>query len=824
MLPMWSPSKEFQHQHYRSADQSSLDLPLKATATPCLLDQQASAPVLQCLTATLTTRSRTEEVKMEPFQAQQGRRSPGNSAIFGLTRRENTYKFHPTNKSPAAPRDAVIAAPTAASPGTAINAIPAQAVHTRGSEGLGPPFICFSTEPDILPGGQSRELRQHRNVQTRLRRATLRQGPVGSVPKTRPRARCRPSTTLSLAVCTELRDAEEEPSLLVLPLLKATTNTTQPAAALLAFSPILQEGAGASLQTSSLASCSQCVSRNNQRRRVGMPEQILTSLWSIVDSLKPQSEVMDSRNKAVHCVWSVAESMLAIPKQSPRDPSSPHPPFVFSMVLTTRATSTEQLDALEFSQHPALVRSSVLQLLSSYVRALTHRIHTWLNRMTAARSLASAKFDCAAQGVLREAACKLSSQLVRGLIWQQRFVRERKNKQVLQRCCGHGRKLHGRGLVIIRAAEADLGCRRRLPAAVCTCSLKEQMAEKQWIHFLREKKKAVNMKALVVARDRGGNTGACTAGKPQGSSATDGFCAKTCERQPGSRKRPLAGESILPAASSSELQCACPLDVTTATALQQPAPAARRPPVPTRTEGLPMCLAAAINVIQHHMDFYVLLCVRWAISLLWRQRKAVAEIWPRQCCFPATVMAFQYLLCLGPSPAFCRDHQLQSSEPDSRHAAGNIHLPSERLLVTFSRAEVNSHSTSHPLLLLLEHCEGRLSKNPWHKDNVLCRYTTVKALQETADGSPSLQMPLCKQREDKVQELPWKTGGSTAPPLLGRARLDTVRGLSVLEQRGSFSVYSQAQVNEAFSMPFETNKNGSNAACYLRHNLTDVSL
>lgn len=44
------------------------------------------------------------------------------------------------------------------------------------------------------------------------------------------------------------------------------------------------------------------------------------------------------------------------------------------------ATSTEQLDALEFSQHPALVRSSVLQLLSSYVRALTHRIHTWLNR------------------------------------------------------------------------------------------------------------------------------------------------------------------------------------------------------------------------------------------------------------------------------------------------------------------------------------------------------------------------------------------------------------------------------------------------------------
>lgn len=121
--------------------------------------------------------------------------------LFPLTLAE----FHPTNKSPAAPRDAVIAASTAASPGTAINAIPVQAVHTQGSEGLGPPFICFSTEPNILPGGQSHELRQHRNAQTRLCRATLSQGPVGSVPKTRPRARCRPSATLSLVVCTELR-------------------------------------------------------------------------------------------------------------------------------------------------------------------------------------------------------------------------------------------------------------------------------------------------------------------------------------------------------------------------------------------------------------------------------------------------------------------------------------------------------------------------------------------------------------------------------------------------------------------------------------------
>jgi len=68
-----------------------------------------------------------------------------------------------------------------------------------------------------------------------------------------------------------------------------------------------------------------------------------------------------------------------------------------------------------------------------------------------------------------------------------------------------------------------------------------------------------------------------------------------------------------------------------------------------------MRLTAAINVIQHNMDFYVLLHVCWAICLLWRQRsEAGAEVWPRYCCFLATVTAFQYLLCLGPSPALCK--------------------------------------------------------------------------------------------------------------------------------------------------------------------------
>jgi len=39
--------------------------------------------------------------------------------------------------------------------GITVTAIPTQHVHMRDGEGLGPLYICFSTEPDRLPGGQS---------------------------------------------------------------------------------------------------------------------------------------------------------------------------------------------------------------------------------------------------------------------------------------------------------------------------------------------------------------------------------------------------------------------------------------------------------------------------------------------------------------------------------------------------------------------------------------------------------------------------------------------------------------------------------------------
>ncbi|KAG7272224.1 hypothetical protein CRUP_035751 [Coryphaenoides rupestris] len=38
-----------------------------------------------------------------------------------------------------------------------------------------------------------------------------------------------------------------------------------------------------------------------------------------------------------------------------------------------------------------------------------------------------------------------------------------------------------------------------------------------------------------------------------------------------------------------------------------------------------------------------------------RRRKAIAEIWPKYCCFLACMITFQYFMCIGIPPAACKD-------------------------------------------------------------------------------------------------------------------------------------------------------------------------
>uniref|UniRef100_A0A670I236 Uncharacterized protein n=1 Tax=Podarcis muralis TaxID=64176 RepID=A0A670I236_PODMU len=78
--------------------------------------------------------------------------------------------------------------------------------------------------------------------------------------------------------------------------------------------------------------------------------------------------------------------------------------------------------------------------------------------------------------------------------------------------------------------------------------------------------------------------------------------------------------------------------------------------------GLEICFVVAINVIRQRMDFYALTHASWLIYLLSRRRrKAMAEAWPKYCCFLASIAAFQYLLCIGLPPVLCQDYPWRTS-------------------------------------------------------------------------------------------------------------------------------------------------------------------
>uniref|UniRef100_A0A8C5RME4 Piezo TM25-28 domain-containing protein n=1 Tax=Laticauda laticaudata TaxID=8630 RepID=A0A8C5RME4_LATLA len=78
--------------------------------------------------------------------------------------------------------------------------------------------------------------------------------------------------------------------------------------------------------------------------------------------------------------------------------------------------------------------------------------------------------------------------------------------------------------------------------------------------------------------------------------------------------------------------------------------------------GLEICFVAAVNVIGQRMDLYALIHASWLTYLLsYRQRKAIAQVWPKYCFFLASIVAFQYLLCIGLPPALCQDYPWRSS-------------------------------------------------------------------------------------------------------------------------------------------------------------------
>ncbi|XP_028328192.1 piezo-type mechanosensitive ion channel component 2 isoform X2 [Gouania willdenowi] len=73
--------------------------------------------------------------------------------------------------------------------------------------------------------------------------------------------------------------------------------------------------------------------------------------------------------------------------------------------------------------------------------------------------------------------------------------------------------------------------------------------------------------------------------------------------------------------------------------------------------GLETCLLLVVNVIGQRMDFYAMLHAFALITVMYRRRrKAIAEIWPKYCCFLACMMTVQYFVCIGIPPAACKEY------------------------------------------------------------------------------------------------------------------------------------------------------------------------
>ncbi|XP_069744148.1 piezo-type mechanosensitive ion channel component 2-like [Narcine bancroftii] len=92
--------------------------------------------------------------------------------------------------------------------------------------------------------------------------------------------------------------------------------------------------------------------------------------------------------------------------------------------------------------------------------------------------------------------------------------------------------------------------------------------------------------------------------------------------------------------------------------------------------GLEVCFMMAVNVIGQRMDMYSAVHGLCLTGILWqRRRKAIAEVWPKYCCFIACVTSFQYLLCVGIPPSFCKDYPWRSSLGLSSNLIKWLYLP-----------------------------------------------------------------------------------------------------------------------------------------------------
>ncbi|KAL7851249.1 hypothetical protein AOLI_G00216050 [Acnodon oligacanthus] len=111
--------------------------------------------------------------------------------------------------------------------------------------------------------------------------------------------------------------------------------------------------------------------------------------------------------------------------------------------------------------------------------------------------------------------------------------------------------------------------------------------------------------------------------------------------------------------------------------------------------GVEVCFLLAVNVIGQRMDFYSMLhAIALAVVMFRRRRKAIAEIWPKYCCFLACMITFQYFVCIGIPPAACEDYPWRLPNSTYSNVIKWLYLPD-------FRTKPNSKFLLYDFMLLL---------------------------------------------------------------------------------------------------------------------------
>uniref|UniRef100_A0AAR2L320 Piezo-type mechanosensitive ion channel component n=1 Tax=Pygocentrus nattereri TaxID=42514 RepID=A0AAR2L320_PYGNA len=94
--------------------------------------------------------------------------------------------------------------------------------------------------------------------------------------------------------------------------------------------------------------------------------------------------------------------------------------------------------------------------------------------------------------------------------------------------------------------------------------------------------------------------------------------------------------------------------------------------------GIVNCIKYFINYSFYKFGvevYFILDHFSLAVVMFRRRRKAIAEMWPKYCCFLACMITFQYFVCIGIPPAACKDYPWRFPNSTCSNVIKWLYLP-----------------------------------------------------------------------------------------------------------------------------------------------------